>query len=173
LNPEEARLSDFIKHHELCEIFADVEVIRVADNANPMAESTRPPGSVAASVVKLMNEVKAIAGRYPMAKEIVTATNDEVFAGLKQLSWGLLTASGVNGRRGVFKELLLSQIRTSMPHVENADMAHDRYVEEQKRDTELLAIPNGTAMKGHWEDLPVPDDDNQLAVETILSELDD
>src|SRR5262249_30249862 len=96
---EEAQLSDHIKHHGLSETFADVEVIRLAENGNPMVKSSRHPASVAASVVRLMNEVKQEAGRYPTPLEIVAATNDEAFAGLKQLSWGLLTAGGGSGRR--------------------------------------------------------------------------
>src|SRR5262249_30708005 len=141
--------------------FANVEVIRLADNANPMVESTRPPASVAASVVKLMNEVKQAAGRYPDPFEIVAATNDEDFAGLRQLSWGMLTGSR---KRSVFKELLLTQIRIATPHIENDGMAHDRQLEDQSRDVR---------MKGHLCDLPDPDDDNQPALKTILDELDE
>src|SRR5262249_40184199 len=148
---EEAQLADYIKHPELSETFASVEVINLADNANPLVESTRSPGAVAASIVKLMNEVKQEAGRYPTPLEIVAATNDKVFAGMRQLSWGMLTASS---KRSVFKELLLSRIRIATPHVENAGMAHDRQLEEQNREVR---------MKGHLCDLPDPDDDNQPA----------
>ena len=158
---KEALLSDYIKHHELCETFANVEVIRLADNVNPMVESTRPPASVAASVVKLMNEVKQEAGRYPDPFEIVAATNDEVFAGLRQLSWGMLTGAR---KRSVFKELLLSRIRTATPHVENAGMAHDRWLDEQKRDA---------WMQSHSRDLPDTDDDNHANLKSFLSELDE
>jgi predicted transcriptional regulator len=128
---EETQLSDHIKHHELSETFHQVEVIRLSENDNPMVKSTRPPGSVAASVVKLMNEVKQEAGRYPDAMEIVAATNDEKFTGLKQLSWGLLTGSL---KRGAFKELLLSRIRGNTSINENSGATHDRRVEELKRD---------------------------------------
>src|SRR5262249_47689577 len=159
---KEAQLSDYIKHPELCETFANVEVIRLADNANPMVESTRPPASVAASVVKLMNEVKQAAGRYPDPFEIVAATNDEVFAGLRQLSWGMLPGAG---KRSVLKELLLARISTATPHVENDGMAHDRRLEEQKRDS---------LMQGHWCDLPDPgDDDNNADLKNFLDESDD
>jgi DNA-binding MarR family transcriptional regulator len=158
---KEAQLSDYIKHPELCETFANVEVIRLADNVNPMVESTRPPASVAASVVKLMNEVKQEAGRYPDPFEIVAATNDEVFAGLRQLSWGMLTGAR---KRSVFKELLLSRIRTATPHVENAGMAHDRWLDEQKRDA---------WMQSHSRDLPDTDDDNHANLKSFLSELDE
>ena len=126
-----------------------------------MVESTRPPASVAASVVKLMNEVKQEAGCYPDPFEIVAATNDQVFAGLRQLSWGLLTSAR---KRSVFKELLLSRIRTAMPHIENAGMAHDRWVDEQKRDA---------WMQYHCRDLPDTDDDNHADLKSFLSESDD
>src|SRR5262249_29093974 len=156
-------LSDFIKHHELSEIFANVEVIRLAENANPMVKSTRSPGAVAASVVKLMNEVRHKGGRYPTPLEIVAATNDEVFAGLRQLSWGLLTGSR---KRGTFKDLLLSRIRTATPHVENAAATHARWIDEQKRDT---------LMQSHLCDLPdtAHDDDNHADLKSFLGELDD
>jgi hypothetical protein len=103
-------------------------VIKLADNATPMVKSTRPPAAVAASVVKPMNEVKQEAGRYPDATEIVAATNDDVFVRLKQLSWGKLTSSS---KRRVFKELLLSRMRTASPYVENDSKAHDHQLEEQ------------------------------------------
>jgi hypothetical protein len=94
--------------------------------------------------------------------EIVTATNDEVFTGLRQLSWGLLTGSN---KRGIFKELLLSRIRTATPEIENSASAHDRRLDEQRRDT---------LMQGLWCDLPDPgDDDNNANLKTFLSELDD
>jgi hypothetical protein len=137
-------------------------VNKLAENINPMVKSTRPPASVAASIVKLMNEVKQEAGRYPTPLEIVAATNDEVFAGLRQLSWGLLTGSS---KRGIFKELLLSYIRTATPEIENSACAHDRRLDEQKRET---------LMQGRWCDLPDPgDDDNNASLKTFLSELDD
>jgi DNA-binding MarR family transcriptional regulator len=155
----EAQLSDYIKHPQLSETFANVEVIKLADNGNPMVKSTRHPASVAASVVKLMIEVKQEGGRYPTPLEIVAATNDESFRGLRQLSWGLLTSSR---QRGIVKELLLSRIRTAPPQVENAGSAHDRWLDEQKRDT---------LMQGHWCDAdPGGDDDPNL--KTFLSELD-
>jgi hypothetical protein len=161
---EEAQLSDHIKNHELSELFAKVEDIKRADTGNPMVKSSRPLASVAASVVTLMIEVKQEAGRYPDAFEIVAATNDRVFAGLKQLSWGLLTSSS---RRDTFKAKLLWQIkRTTPPPVESSASAHNRQLEEQKRDT---------MMEGRWCDLPDPDpaDDNQPELKSFMSALND
>lgn len=154
-----AQLSDFIKYLPSEEVYAKVELIRLSENDNPMVRSTRDPNSVAAGHVTLMKEIETERGRHPDPWEIADATNDQVFRGLKQLSWGLLVSRKVlkTGRsaREEFKYQIVRRMRDkdycTSPLGQNSADAHHRRIEEMKRDA-ALSGDNPSRPSGLWSD---------------------
>jgi hypothetical protein len=97
--------------------------------------------AIAPRIVKLVKEIETEVG-YPIsAGVIVDATNDRVFEGLKQLSWGLLLSKRM---RPKFKEEMvrrLKHIKLSLSLVtQNSGTEHDQEIEERKRETRLPAV---------------------------------
>lgn len=135
---EQGRLSDFIKNHEVAEIIGTVETL----TGNSLARSTRPIESVATSVVTLFKEIYREEGRYPSPEEVADAIGDPVFAGLRGLSFGLLTAPA---KQATFKEQLVRRIRDrklrATLFAPNAADLHDRAVEEVKRESAIRSAP--------------------------------